>query len=192
MTAIRLPKPSDFQRAMIFVDGTNLLYRLRGARLRVPSFTRLLVGISRGQLIRSYIYTTIPHRDAALQTHGPNCFDGLRVVLGTAVPLADGNYKEKGVDALLVADLIYHAAVRNCDNIAVDSTDADFGHALERVEDFGCSTAVLAICGEAPASLRDGCDRYHTLSREQLLERSVAEDMSHRHVQRADREQAAI
>ena len=154
---------------MVFVDGTNLFYRLRGARLRVPTFTKLFGRVARGQLIRTYLYTTTPHHNDALGIHGASCFDGIRVIFGTAVPLHDGNYKEKGVDALLVADLIYHAASKNCDNVAVVSTDVDFLHALQRVEDFGCLTAVLAVCAEAPPALRDSCDRYICITREQLI-----------------------
>jgi uncharacterized LabA/DUF88 family protein len=167
---------------MIFVDGTNLIYRLKAARLRVPSFDKLWGSAlgEREKIVRSYFYTSEPHRAAAFETHGAICFDRIRVVLGTAVPLADGNYKEKGVDALLVADLIYHAAARNCDSVTVVSTDVDFVHALRRVEDFGCSIALVSICADAPPALRAACDRYETMSREHLLERGLAEETSPR------------
>jgi len=187
MAAIRIYTPKDHVDAigkamgntMVFVDGTNLFYRLRGARLRVPAFEPLFRSVVQGKLVRAYLYTITPHHEAAVKIHGADCFDGIRVVFGTAVPRQDGNYKEKGVDALLVADLVYHAASRNCDHVAVVSTDADFVHALQRVEDFGCVTAVLAVCAEAPTALQRSCDRYVFLSRKQLLEHGLAAEVEH-------------
>ncbi len=94
---------------------------------------------------------------------------------GEGVPTKDGNIKEKGVDALLVADLIYHAANKNCDYALLVSVDADFVQALRRVEDFGCRTGVLAIGSEAPGSLRSACDDYHFLDRDRMLQRGQAQ-----------------
>jgi uncharacterized LabA/DUF88 family protein len=96
--------------------------------------------------------------------------------VGASVARGDGSVKEKGVDALLVADLVYHAATRNCQFAAVFSCDADFTFALKRVEDFGCKTAVVAVGNQAPQLLRDACDEYYFLSKEFLLQSGYGGD----------------
>lgn len=162
---------------MLFVDGTNLLYRLEGAKVIVPRLSKLFTTFSyvtnSRELVRIYFYTIQKHIDAALQRHGAQCFEDIRIVLGEGVPASGGNVKEKGVDALLVADLIYHAASRNCDSAVLVSTDTDFTYAIKRVEDFGCRTAVLGICTEPPDRLKQSSDRCYSITAEQILTTGV-------------------
>ena len=148
---------------MVFIDGTNLFYRLRSAKLTVPSLVKLFhpgAVVAHRQIARIYLYTIEHHFEEAKTIHGNDFCDGIRVVFGIGVPTGDGNVKEKCVDALLVADLIYHAASRNCEYAMVVTSDADYARALRRVEDFGCGTAVLSICSDAPKDLRQSCDKY--------------------------------
>jgi uncharacterized LabA/DUF88 family protein len=60
---------------------------------------------------------------------------------------------------MLVADLVYHAAVRNIDYAVLVSADTDFVRAIKRVEDFGCRTAVVGVCAEVPTRLKEATDR---------------------------------
>jgi len=153
------PQPINFQKTMVFIDGTNLFYRLEAEKFKLKSLIGIGEYFARGrQLIRTYLYTSPPHYEKAKTVHGENVFREVRVVLGDALEKGDGNWKEKGVDALLVADLIYHAAVKNYDYAILISTDADFAKALKRVEDFGCRTAVVSICSTAPELLRLSAD----------------------------------
>ncbi|MGH8727043.1 MAG: NYN domain-containing protein [Burkholderiales bacterium] len=69
--------------------------------------------------------------------------------------------EEKGVDALLVADMVYHAAAKNYDYALLISVDADFAHPLRRVEDFGCRTGVVAVCCELPDLLNQIADHTY-------------------------------
>jgi uncharacterized LabA/DUF88 family protein len=171
-------QPIQFNRAMIFIDGTNLIYRLEAMKLRLQSFFAMCRQLhGRRQLIRIYFYTTQPHVDRAKLQHGENCFDLIRLVLGQAVPTSDGNFKEKGVDALLVADLVYHAAVRNFDHAILVSTDADFAQALRRVEDFGCRSTLVTVGVPAPPLLKGIADETIELTRERLINSSVATDV---------------
>jgi uncharacterized LabA/DUF88 family protein len=156
--------PAAFQRAMVFVDGTNLFYRLAAAKFTVPSLLKLLQHCAQGvtnhrEILRYYLYSIQHHIDAAMKRHGADFLNGVRLVLGDGIWQRDGNVKEKGVDALLVADLVYHAASRNCDFAAVVTTDTDFVYAIKRVEDFGCRTAVIGICADIPPRLSQSCDR---------------------------------
>lgn len=128
--------PEAFQRAMVFVDGTNLFYRLESLKLIVPSFIALLkLCTGRRDLLRAYLYTIREHYEAkGVAIHGTDAFNQIRLVFGEGVPTNDGNVREKGVDALLVSDLIYHAAHKNIDYALVVSVDADFSRAIQRVE----------------------------------------------------------
>jgi uncharacterized LabA/DUF88 family protein len=162
--------PTD--RAMVFIDGTNLFERLRAAQLSLTKAAiwsichRLLA--NRAQILRVYLYTSKPHWEKALETHEHGFNDNVRHVFGDAIAKADGNFKEKGVDAMLVADLIYHAAARNISVAALVSVDTDFAHAIRRVEDFGCRTAVLGICAAISERLREAADHAEEYD-EQLL-----------------------
>lgn len=169
------------QRSMIFIDGTNLFYRLEGARLVIEQlvnvFTTHAYISGDRQVSRIYLYTIQEHLDRAIKRHGPKFTEGIRVVLGHGIPTNDGNVKEKGVDALLVADLIYHAASRNYDHAVLVSTDTDFVHAIRRVEDFGCRTSVVGICSELPERLVANSDQKFIITRERLLEGKIAREI---------------
>ncbi len=169
-------RPVNFQRAMAFVDGTNLFHRLEAARLKLNSLIDLCQFCCGGrQLIRSYLYTSKPHYDRAKDRHGETALEEqIRVVFGNAVSTGDGNYKEKGVDALLVADLIYHAAAKNFEYAVLISTDADFALALKRVEDFGCRTAVVSIGAHTPSLLRQSADDVFDLDVQVLIKNNWA------------------
>ena len=165
------------QRAMVFIDGTNLFYRLASAKLKLLSLSQVLKNfIGSRQIVRVYLYTSEPHYKKAVGIHGDSIVNGVRVVFGEAIPAPGGNFKEKGVDALLVADLVYHAAAKNCEYALVVSTDQDFAHALERVEDFGCRTAVLSFCSELPALLQQAADDVFIAERSDLLQWGWAEE----------------
>jgi uncharacterized LabA/DUF88 family protein len=173
--------PVTFQKAMIFVDGTNLFHRLADVKLQLTGSARLadvLGSRLRGrQLVRRCMYTTEPTLEKAKRVHGQNVADGFRLVFGDSIPKGDGNIAEKGVDALLVADLIYHAASRNCGYALVVTADTDFVHGLRRVEDFGCRTGVLGVCCEIPPRLSQAADDIFVLSEQELLASGLAKKL---------------
>jgi uncharacterized LabA/DUF88 family protein len=168
--------PQSYQKAMIFIDGTNLFYRLESAKLKVPRLTAMFHArhIGERQITRVYCYTVEQHLAKAKKVHGDSFLDGVRVVLGDGVERGDGNIKEKGVDALLVADMIYHAANKNCEYVLLVTVDMDFQYVLRRVEDFGCRTALLGVCCQAPGKLQQACDDYHEVDAKWLLENNIA------------------
>lgn len=167
--------PESFQKAMVFVDGTNLFYRLAAEKLRVPVLKSLFRPyVSNRQVVRVYLYTVEQHLNTAKSSHGKDFCEGIRIVLGEGIQKGDGNIKEKGVDALLVADMVYHAASKNCEYAMIVTVDTDFVHVLSRVEDFGCRTAVLSVCCEAPDRLRFACDEYHHVDTEYLVVNGIA------------------
>ena len=173
----KAPQPISFQKAMIFIDGTNLFHRLEANKLNLKSkLPSILSPFLKGrQLVRVYLYTIEQHLNKHKKFHGDNITDGVRIIFGDGIPLKDGNIKEKGVDALLVADLVYHAAVKNYDYGLVVSNDTDFVHAIRRVEDFGCRTGVLGVCDDVPERLRNVCDDTMTLTKDELISSHYAE-----------------
>jgi len=163
--------PKQFQKAMIFIDGTNLFCRLVDHKIILNTSLANIVSqfVDGRQIIRMYLYTNGYKLDEAKKVHGNYITDGIRIVFGEGIPLKDGNIREKGVDALLVADLVYHAAVKNYDYALLVSTDTDFVHALRRVEDFGCTTGVLGLCSELPERLSNAADQSKILTKEDLI-----------------------
>jgi len=120
--------PQQFQNAMIFIDGTNLFYRLKTAKLKVPSLQKIFnpdVVVERRQIKRICLYTIEQHFIKAKAVHGESFCDGIKVIYGDGIPIKDGNVKEKVVDALLAADLVFHAAMKNCDYVLLVSSDTD-------------------------------------------------------------------
>jgi uncharacterized LabA/DUF88 family protein len=163
------------QRAMVFIDGTNFFHRLDAAKIQLVSLSRLIRHCDpHREIVRVYLYTTQPKYERALEFHGPSLSSEVRIVFGEAIPTGDGNYREKGVDALLVADLIYHAAVRNYQQAILFSADQDFAHALKRVEDFGCRTMVVSVAASTPSKLREAADETIEVEAKLLLENGWA------------------
>ena len=167
--------PEAFEKAIVLIDGTNLFYRARHSRLRLLSVEALgRAFVRRRRIFKTYLYTIDHHLKIAKEAHGTDFLKGIKVIRGEGVARQDGNVKEKGVDALLVADLIYHAARGNCQYALIVSVDTDFQRALERVEDFGCNTGLLAVCAPAPESLREACDDYFEISAADMISRGFA------------------
>lgn len=176
--------PIQFQKAMVFIDGTNFLYRFEGAKTKLDTPIASLVElyISKRQLVRVYFYTSPPHLEKAKKIYAgsefKSVFKGVEIVLGSAIPTGDGNHREKGVDALLVADLIYHAAMKNYDYALVLSTDQDFAPVIKRVQDFGCKTVILSLFNDLPENLENVCDESHSVTKDWIISQRLAVDLS--------------
>jgi uncharacterized LabA/DUF88 family protein len=171
----------EFERAMVFVDGTNLFHRLRASKLCLEREGLFRIGqlaIGGRETVRTYVYTSPPEFEKAKQEHEAGFDFGVRLSFGEAIPTGDGNHKEKGVDALLVADFGYHAATRNLNFAVIVSVDTDFVHALRRVEDFGCRTAVVAVCATPPKRLTDAADEALTVAQDRLIAGGIAKIVS--------------
>src|SRR5262249_4980912 len=91
--------PMQFQRTMIFVDGTNPFYRLGAANLVVEHLAAIFHAfsfVSGGrQIIRIYLYTIQEHLDRALERHGSKFTNDVRVVLGYGIPTKDGKHQRE-------------------------------------------------------------------------------------------------
>jgi uncharacterized LabA/DUF88 family protein len=160
---------------MVFIDGSNIFPDIRESKLKIPSFYKLgAMTVGSRQLARVYVYTSQVKLEAAKQLHGEDCFSGCRVVLGDSVPLPNGSHREKGVDALLVADLVYHAAMKNFQYAVLISNDSDFAVALKRVEDFGCRTGLVSVIKKATQRLIEACDDFVFFTSSELCAKGIA------------------
>lgn len=164
--------PQAFEKAIVFIDGSNLLNRLHSERIKVNDFYSIAAIACAGrQVLRVYFYTSEEKLNKAKLIHGEEAFGRCRIVLGHSIARGDGSIKEKGVDALLVADLVYHAATKNCQYAVVFSNDSDFTFAIKRVEDFGCKTAIVSTVQKAPDRLIAACDDYYHIDKETIIKR---------------------
>jgi uncharacterized LabA/DUF88 family protein len=65
-------RPIQFQRAMVFIDGTNLFHRLEAAKLNLTQdLSHILTAfLDRRQIVRIYLYTIAEHMNKAKGFHG--------------------------------------------------------------------------------------------------------------------------
>lgn len=130
--------PMKAQTAYVFIDGSNLFHKLREANIQLLNLYSIIrQAVHPRELVRAYLYTIEDRFQKALAVHGPDFCKDIRVVYGITVQTPKG-LREKAVDAMLVADLVYHAAQKNCAYALVVAYDQDYIRALSRVEDFGC------------------------------------------------------
>lgn len=161
----------DIRRSMAFIDGTNFAYRVKSEKVKLNPETPFQIVAkysSYASLLRAYFYTTKKRVEELKKQHCEDLLKQCRVVLGQEIEKEDGNIKEKGVDALLVADLIYHSARGNIDEAIIMTHDTDFVHALRRIEDFGVTTTLLALFNDAPERLKESCDQYFLIKKEDI------------------------
>ena len=121
------------------------------------------------QLVRTFFYTCEPHLASIENEHAPDILTTSKVVLDYAIPMGNGNYSAKGVDIHLVADMVYHAAMKSYDYGLIVTTDPEFIPVIERVQDLGCQAAVLSLFRPVPNELANVCDEAFSLGKEQLL-----------------------
>ena len=165
----------QYQRAMVFIDGTNFRYCINGAELKIIKPIHWIgeLFLEGRQLVRTFFYTCEPHLAWFENEHEDSMLQTSKVTLGYAIPTGGGNYSAKGVDVHLVADMVYHAAMKNYDYALLMTTDQEFVPVIERVQDLGCQVGVLSLFRSVPKELENVCDEAFSLSREQLLSNNI-------------------
>ncbi len=179
---IKLRAPAlQVQKAMVFIDGTNFRYCINGADIKIIKPIHWIgeLFLEGRQLVRTYFYTCEPHLAWLENEHEQDIFQTAKIVLGYAIPTGNGNYSEKGVDVHLVADMVYHAAMKNYDYALIVTTDQEFVPVLERVQDLGCQIGVLSLFRPVPRELQNVCDEAFSLSKDQLLSNNIGIVNSH-------------
>lgn len=151
--------PNASRRMMIFVDATNLMKSLDAQNVTLRTSLKTILSSRYGSLAtiqRVYAYTTESNFENYKAKH-PTLFDGCQVVFGDAIEGKNG-VREKGVDAQLVADLVYHSAMKNCEIVIAVTKDSDFRFALKRAQDFGVVTGLMSFAEAPPERLKQSVD----------------------------------
>ena len=165
------------QRAMIFIDGSNMYHSLRAHFKRTDIdlgyFCKKLVG--RRRLVRIYYYNATvgkveePDRFKDQQKY----FNSVAAIPYTELRLGRLVYTsawpssppyEKGVDVQLATDMLTHAFKDNYDVAILVAGDNDFVGALQAIKDNG-KNAEVALFGQERTSraLREVADQVIAL-----------------------------
>jgi uncharacterized LabA/DUF88 family protein len=155
---------------MVFIDGSNLYYGCKMFGMRPPGdvvvLARALAGPER-KFVRTYYYNARsrkedvpPERYDAEQRfyeylqHMDYCTVRLGRLEGPK-----GNVHQKGVDVLLVQDLLTLAFTNAFDVAILVTNDGDYASVLEELKSWGKQVEV-AYLGQPSYHLRTACDRY--------------------------------
>ena len=166
-------------RVAIFIDGSNLYHGLRANfsryDLRFAEFIRKLCG-SR-HLFRAYYYNVLqdPGQRPDAYREQQEFLNILRETpylearLGST-KLAQGIPVEKGIDVMLVTDLLHFAWNDLYDVAVLVSGDSDFAYALQAVKNMGKYVEVAYFETNVSRDLLDVVDNKHLLDRNFLKE----------------------
>ncbi len=166
-------------RVAIFIDGSNLYHALRANfsryDLKFAEFISKLCG-SR-HLFRAYYYNVLqdPSQRPDAYREQQEFLNNLRETpylearLGST-KLAQGIPVEKGIDVMLVTDLLHFAWNDLYDVAVLVSGDSDFAYALQAVKNVGKYVEVAYFESNVSRDLLDVADNKHLLDRNFLKE----------------------
>jgi len=156
------------ERVAVFIDGSNLYHALRSNYgrydLNFGEFVTKLCGQRR--LYRAYYYNVLQdptqradsHRDQQDFLAALRDTPYLEVRLG-GTKLAQGVTVEKGIDVMLVTDLINFAWSDRYDVAILVSGDSDFAYALQAVKNLGKYIEVAYFESNVSKDILDAADR---------------------------------
>jgi len=159
-------------RLAIFIDGSNLYHALRDNYgrydLKFADFIDKLRG-SRN-LFRAYYYNVLQdptqrveaHRDQQEFLNTLREASYLEVRLG-GMKLAQGVPVEKGIDVMVVTDLLQFAWKDLYDTAILVSGDSDFAYALQAVKNMGKYIEIAYFESNVSKDLLDVADNKHLL-----------------------------
>ncbi len=163
-------------RVAIFIDGSNLYHALRSNfgryDLNFAEFTKKLCGPRR--MFRTYYYNVLqdPTQRAEGYREQQEFLSTLRetpyleVRLGGTKMAPGGVPVEKGIDVMLVTDLL-HFAWNNLYDVAVlVSGDSDFAYALQAIKNMGKHVEVAYFESNVSKDLLAVADNKHLLNRD--------------------------
>lgn len=162
-------------RVAIFIDGSNLYHALRANfgryDLNFTEFTRRLCGSRR--LFRTYYYNVLqdPTQRAEGHREQQEFLSTLRetpyleVRLGGTKLAQGGIPVEKGIDVMLVTDLLHFAWNDLYDVAVLVSGDSDFAYALQAIKNMGKHVEVAYFGSNVSKDLLEVADNKHLLDR---------------------------
>ena len=162
-------------RVAIFIDGSNLYHALRANfgryDINFTEFTRKLCGSRR--LFRTYYYNVLqdPTQRAEGHREQQEFLSTLRetpyleVRLGGTKLAQGGIPVEKGIDVMLVTDLLHFAWNDLYDIAVLVSGDSDFAYALQAIKNRGKHVEVAYFESNISKDLLAVADNKHLLDR---------------------------
>jgi uncharacterized LabA/DUF88 family protein len=162
------------ERVAVFIDGSNLYHALRANfnryDLKFADFVRKLCGPRR--LYRAYYYNVLQDQSQRVDAYRDqqDFFNALRetpyleVRLG-GTKLSQGVTVEKGIDVMLVTDLLQFAWDDRYDVALLVSGDADFAYALQAVKNLGKYVEVAYFESNVSKDILEVADDKHLLDR---------------------------
>ena len=161
-------------RVAVFIDGSNLYHALRANfnryDLNFAEFIKKLCGAR--SLFRGYYYNVMQdpsqradtHRDQQDFLHALRETPYLEVRLG-GTKLAQGITIEKGIDVMLVTDLLNLAWEDLYDVAVLVSGDSDFAYALQAVKNLGKYVEVAYFESNVSRDILDVADNKHLMDK---------------------------
>ncbi|UCC59880.1 MAG: NYN domain-containing protein [Dehalococcoidia bacterium] len=161
-------------RVAVFIDGSNLYHALRANYnrydLNFAEFVKKLCGTRR--LFRAYYYNVMQdpsqkvdaHRDQQDFLHALRETPYLEVRLG-GTKQAQGVTIEKGIDVMLVTDLLNLAWEDLYDVALLVSGDSDFAYALQAVKNLGKYVEVAYFESNVSRDILDVADNKHLMDK---------------------------
>jgi len=157
------------ERVIVFIDGSNFYFACKSNRLQAPwdmvKLGRDLATDNR-RLIRAYYYNARSNEDPSSERakSEEKFYNFLRnldyctVRLGRLEGRGEAVH-QKGVDALMVQDLLTLTFCDAFDCAILVSNDGDFASVIKEIKSRGKQVEV-AFLGRPAFHLRDVCDRY--------------------------------
>ncbi len=164
---------SQYDKVMIFIDGSNIFRSCRQLNFKI-SYEKFLSILRKDRnVIRAYYYSGIKSKS---QEKGKffKMLKGLGVEIKTKLLKKrdvtcrscgeiTNTFVEKGIDASLSTDLLWHAFQRSYDTGIVVSADADFIPPIERVRDLGRRIELWAFKHALGKELKNKVDSVNNI-----------------------------
>lgn len=162
---------SQFDKVMIFIDGSNIYRSCKELNVKM-SYEKFLSLLRKDRnIIRIYYYSGIKSKQQAeekffkmLKHLGVEIKTKLlkiRFVTCQSCGKKAKTFVEKGIDASLSTDLLWHAFQKSYDTGIVVSADADYIPPIERVRDLGRRIELWAFKHTLGSELKDKADNVN-------------------------------
>jgi len=154
------------EKVIVFIDGSNFYFGCKNNKLQPPwdltTLAKELAGDDR-KLVRVYYYNARSKEEEKYQAEDKfynylRNLDYCTVRLGRLEGKGESIH-QKGVDVLLVQDLLTLTFCDAMDCAILVTNDGDFASAIEEIKARGKQVEV-AFFGKGAFHLRDVCDRY--------------------------------
>nr|MDO8099647.1 NYN domain-containing protein [Candidatus Njordarchaeota archaeon] len=151
------------ERVCIFVDGENLFYSQRRQGIEIDYLKLKETLVERRRLVRPYYYGTSTSEPRQVRFFNLLRLAGYEV---RVLPLVehDGKKSEKGVDVMLVTDMLVLAHRDVYDVAVLVAGDGDYVYAVRALKEMGKRVEVAFFHDSCSRELRLSADRIVSLT----------------------------